>query len=186
MNRRAVAAVALLAVLGAAGVWLYSEKKPAEPNASTKPTEPTSEKPGQIPPSAPLGQPAPTAPKPATGRFDLGPDGAPVPPLPDGAPERVKLGVALFAYEGAQGVPGAFRSQKAALELAKAAISASGGEFSKLLAKADPGSRDDVGWIRRGVLERSVERAVFLQDKGTTSKEPIDTPRGYWVVQRSQ
>lgn len=184
MNRKAIwAAAAGLVVATGAAFWLSYRgeaappQKAAPPAPSAPPAE-TSASGSVAPPSVPS--------RPATGRFEVEEDGSPVPPLPDSAPQRVQLGVALFAYEGAQGVPGALRSREQALELARNAIRGAQGQFSQILSKADPGSREDVGWIRRGVLERRVERAVFLLEKGTTAKEPIDTPRGYWVVQRVQ
>ncbi|HSC85616.1 MAG TPA: hypothetical protein VLC09_00010 [Polyangiaceae bacterium] len=175
-------------VLGLA-VWSVSVERslPPPPKEATEPAAapaPTSEPaPAPTPASA---QVAPVAPGARTGRFDTNDDGTPVEPLPSSAPDRVRLGVALFTYSGAQGVPPGHRTAAAALEQARAAIAASGGDFTKVLAKADPGSRDDAGWIRRGILERRVEREIFLLAKGSTTREPVDTPRGYWVVLRTQ
>src|ERR1700735_4631648 len=50
----------------------------------------------------------------AVGRF---PDGRPVPPLPDGSPKHVKLGVVLMSYAGAEGASPKSRAKKEALEL---------------------------------------------------------------------
>jgi len=38
--------------------------------------------------------------------------------------------------------------------------------------------------IPRGVLEPSVEYAVFTLAPGELAAEPLDTPRGFWVVRR--
>ena len=40
-----------------------------------------------------------------------------------------------------------------------------------------------IGRIGRGILEPQVEGVVFGMTPGQTS-EPIETPRGYWVVKR--
>lgn len=47
----------------------------------------------------------------------------------------------------------------------------------------DSGSAEDIGRIPRGVLERTTEAVVFSLDKDGV-REPLETPRGYWVVKR--
>ena len=47
----------------------------------------------------------------------------------------------------------------------------------------DSGSSEDIGRIPRGVLDRATELAVFSLEKDALS-EPLETPRGYWVVKR--
>jgi parvulin-like peptidyl-prolyl isomerase len=42
---------------------------------------------------------------------------------------------------------------------------------------------DDAGTIPRGVLEPTVEYALFTLKPGDVS-DPIDTPRGFWIVRR--
>lgn len=116
--------------------------------------------------------------------FQLLPDGNPPPPLDGGAPKRVKLGVVLFRYRGAEGATPTTRTKAEALALARTAVLESGGDFARLAERGDPGSSVDVGWVGRGVLERGVEYPLFTLPVGETLKEPLDTPRGYWVVRR--
>lgn len=117
-------------------------------------------------------------------RFNLMPDGSAVPPLPEGAPTKVKLGIAIFRYQGAQSPPESRRTKKEAEELAKKAIAAAKVEFIEAVKMGDMGSHENIGWIGQGVLEKSVEYAVFTTDKDTLASAPIDTPRGYWVIKR--
>jgi hypothetical protein len=42
----------------------------------------------------------------------------------------------------------------------------------------------NAGTMRRGILEPHVEYALFTLDKGAVYPEPIETPRGYWVMRR--
>ncbi len=187
MNRRAVLGAAALVLIGAAALWDVVREKPTTVAAAPSASAPAPAEPEPAPAPESTAAPEPAAPSPArASRFDFNDDGSPVAPLPASAPERVRLGVAIFAYSGAQGIPPGHRSAAAALDQARAAIAGSGGDFSKVLAKADTGSREDMGWFRRGILEKRVEQAVFSLDKGATSREPIDTPRGYWVVLRTQ
>jgi len=116
--------------------------------------------------------------------FDLLEDGSPVPALDAAAPRRVKLGVALFRYRGAEGAGGQSRSRDEAQRLATAALAKGGTDFGQVVALGDPGSAVDVGWVGRGVLERGVEYPVFTTKVGETLARPIDTPRGFWVVRR--
>lgn len=116
--------------------------------------------------------------------FDVLEDGSPVPTLDASAPRRVKVGVALFRYRGAEGAGAQSRSRDEARELATAALAKGGSDFGQIVALADPGSAVDVGWVGRGVLERAVEYPIFSAKVGDTLPRPIDTPRGYWVVRR--
>jgi hypothetical protein len=36
----------------------------------------------------------------------------------------------------------------------------------------------------RGMLEPYIEYILFSLPKGAVCSEPIDTPRGYWIVKR--
>ena len=187
MGRRAALILGISLALGAVLLIVF-EKTPSE--AAT----PADASAAPAAASAPSKEAAPTPTaasvipaRPATNtKFDKLDDGNAVPALAEDAPQQVKLGVALFAYDGAQGVPPGSRSRDAALELARAALQAGTAEFAKALEKADRGSRDDVGWVRRGILEKRVEYEVFRLEKGTLASEPIDTPRGFWVVRRLQ
>jgi hypothetical protein len=103
--------------------------------------------------------------------------------LPVGSPKMVRFGVILVQYRGAQGAPPSTRSRDEALSLAKTLADAAKLDFKAQVAKGDPGSMEDAGKIPRGVLEPASEYALFTMSPGTTSN-PIDTPRGYWIVHR--
>jgi hypothetical protein len=114
-------------------------------------------------------------------------DGTSVPPLPMNAPRQVRFGVVLVAYEGAQPGPGAPRAStrpKAdakALALRIAATAAQ--DFHLAVQQGDPGSSDDIGRVKLGILEPAPEYVLFtLPIDGIGG--PVDTPRGYWIVKR--
>ncbi len=111
------------------------------------------------------------------------PDGRLPPPLPDGTPRQVRIGIVIVTYSGAQGTPPGMRSKKDALEIAtKLAVDAKS-DFHAAVIRGDNGSADDVGHIPRGVLEAGTEYVVFTMPVGTVS-ELVETPRGYWIVKR--
>jgi hypothetical protein len=111
------------------------------------------------------------------------PDGRSAPPLPDGAPRQVRIGVVIVAYAGAQGMPPGMRSKREALEIAtKLAVDARN-DFHSAVVRGDNGSADDVGHIPRGVLELGTEYVIFTMPVRTVS-ELLETPRGYWIVKR--
>lgn len=109
-----------------------------------------------------------------------------VSPLPDGAPKTVTFGVILVGYRGAEGAPESALPKPAALDRAKALLAEAGTNFAAAAAKGDAGSTADAGRLPRGVLEPAVEYALFTLQPGGVSAEPIDTPRGYWIVKRLQ
>jgi hypothetical protein len=123
------------------------------------------------------------------GTFDGGnagflmPDGTMVPPLPPGAPRQVKFGVVLISYAGAQGAAPSARSHKEALDLAARLAADAKTDFHGAVQRGDSGSADDIGRMPRGVLEPAPEYALFSLPVGGVS-EPVDTPRGYWIVKR--
>lgn len=104
-------------------------------------------------------------------------------PLPGNAPKSVRLGILLFQYRGAQFAPSSARSKAEALGAAKAVVEPARKSFKAAVKTADPGSVEDAGKFARGVLEPSVEYDVFLLPPGSVS-DPIETPRGFWVVKR--
>jgi hypothetical protein len=116
------------------------------------------------------------------GRF---PDGRPVPPLPEGSPKHVRLGVVLMTFAGAQGAPPNARPKKDALELATKLASDAKTDFHAAVIRGDSGSSDDIGRMPRGILEPAVEYTVFTMPVGGVS-DPIETPRGYWIAKRSE
>lgn len=104
--------------------------------------------------------------------------------LPAGAPNSVSFGVVLFTYQGVQFAPAGARSKPEALEKAKTVIEDAKKDFAEAVKKGDRGSTADAGRIPRGVLEPELEQVLFTLDKGAVHPEPLDTPRGYWVVRR--
>jgi hypothetical protein len=110
-------------------------------------------------------------------------DAEPAALLPSGSPKMVRFGVILIQYRGAQGAPASSRSRDDALILARSVAEAARVDFKSQVARGDPGSMDDAGRIARGYLEPSAEYALFTLTAGGVS-EPVDTPRGYWIVKR--
>ena len=105
------------------------------------------------------------------------------PPLPAEAPKRVRFGVVLVQYRGAQGAPPTSRSRDAALALAKEIVEEARTDFKAAVAKGDKGSTEDLGFMPRGILEPAPEFELFSLPKGGIGG-PVDTPRGFWVVRR--
>jgi hypothetical protein len=115
------------------------------------------------------------------------PDGTPVPPLPVSAPRQCRFGVVLVSYAGAQpaasGGRPASRSHADAKVLAERLAIAAAEDFHAAVQQGDPGSADDVGRVKLGILEPAPEYVLFsLPVDGIGG--PVDTPRGYWVVKR--
>lgn len=111
------------------------------------------------------------------------PDGSEVPPLPAKAPRSVRFGVVLVAYDGAQGAAPNARTKREALDLARKLAVDAASDFHAAVVRGDSGSIDDAGRMPRGVLEPAPEYVLFTMKPGSVS-EPIDTPRGFWVVKR--
>ena len=103
--------------------------------------------------------------------------------MPSGAPRSVRLGVVLVQFAGAEGAPSSARAKpdalKHALELAEQART----DWKGAVKAGDSGSSDDIGRIPRGVLDHSTELVVFSLEKDGIS-EPLETPKGYWIVRR--
>jgi parvulin-like peptidyl-prolyl isomerase len=56
-------------------------------------------------------------------------------------------------------------------------------DFHAAVQQGDPGSADDVGTVKLGILEPAAEYVLFsLSPSGIGG--PVDTPRGYWIVKR--
>lgn len=109
-----------------------------------------------------------------------------VSPLPEGAPSAVTFGVILISYSGAEDAPASAQPKPQALERAKALLEEARTNFAAAASKGDTGSTADAGRLPRGVLEPAVEHALFTLQPGGVSAEPIDTPRGYWIMKRIQ
>jgi hypothetical protein len=187
-------------VLGTIGVIVY----PAVRGASSPPAAPTDA--GAPPPSdasptaaaTDAGTAEPTdaeAPaEPAIGEGDttatapdaggtLLPNGEPPPAIAAEAPKSVVFGVILVQYKGAQGAPTNARTREEALGLAKGLAEEAKADFKAAVAKGDKGSMENAGRLPRGMLEPAPEYVLFNLPKGGVS-DPVDTPRGYWIIQR--
>ncbi|KYG07579.1 hypothetical protein BE21_28665 [Sorangium cellulosum] len=105
------------------------------------------------------------------------------PALSGEAPKKVRFGVVLVQYRGAQGAPQSARSKDAALALARELAEVAKTDFKAAIDKGDKGSTDDLGYIPRGVLEPAPEYELFSLPKGGVSG-PVDTPRGFWIARR--
>jgi hypothetical protein len=116
--------------------------------------------------------------------FSTLPDGATVPELPKDAPKTVGFGVILIQYDGAQLAPKGARPKGEAARMAQALTKDATLDFEQAVRKGDRGSTADAGNIPRGVLEPTIEYALFSLKQGGVHPDPIDTPRGYWVVRR--
>ena len=110
-------------------------------------------------------------------------DGTPVPPLPPGVPRAVRFGAVLVTYAGAEDAPRNARPKRDALVLAQKLAAQARTDFHAAVRQGDDGSSDDVGSMRRGFIEPAPEYVLFTLQPNTTS-DPIDTPRGYWIVKR--
>lgn len=110
-------------------------------------------------------------------------NGEAAPPLTDTAPKSVVFGVILVTHRGAQGAPPNARTREEALDMAKQLAEEAKKDFKAALAKGDKGSMENAGRMPRGMLEPAPEYVLFSLPKGGVS-EPVETPRGFWIVQR--
>jgi parvulin-like peptidyl-prolyl isomerase len=148
----------------------------AAPTSSAAPASDTAD----LNPGATHGDPL------VTEGFENFPDGGKVPELPASAPARVGFGAVIFAYRGAQNAPSDARSKEEAKKKAVETIELAQKDFAAAVAKGDKGSTTDAGRLPRGVIEPPIEYVLFTLEKGKVHPEPIDTPRGYWVVRRNE
>ena len=109
--------------------------------------------------------------------------GESAPPVGASAPKSVVFGVVLVTYRGAQGAPATARSRDAALALANDLALVAAKDFKAAVAKGDKGSMENAGRLPRGILEPAPEYVLFKLAKGEVGG-PVDTPKGYWIVQR--
>jgi len=117
--------------------------------------------------------------------YDVLADGRKAPPVPDSAPQQVTFGVVVFAYQGAQFAPPTARTKEQAKQKAIAAIADAKHDFAAAVARGDHGSTGNAGRMPRGMLEAAAEYVLFTLGKGEVANEPVDTPRGYWVLRRN-
>lgn len=130
-------------------------------------------------------EPAPGDPQ-LTGGSDAGVrllTGEAAPALAGDAPKSIVFGVILVTYKGAQGAPPNARSRDAALELAKQLAEGAKQDFKATVAKGDKGSMENAGRMPRGMLEPAPEFVLFSLPKDGVS-DPVETPRGFWIVRR--
>ena len=90
----------------------------------------------------------------------------------------------VFAYQGAQFAAPGSRTKDQAKQKALAAIADAQHDFSAAVAKGDHGSTSNAGKMPSGMLEAAAEYTLFTLGKGQVAAEPVDTPRGYWIVRR--
>ena len=184
-----VAAIAAIAVLG------LRPKREPEPTPAPKPSVSVAHTSVSAAPSS-SAAPAPKddSADPAAGAgeasvtegFENFPDGGKVPELPASAPARIGFGAVVFAYRGAQNAPSDARSKEDAKKRAAETIELAQKDFAAAVGKGDKGSTTDAGHIPRGVIEPPIEYVLFMLEKGKVHPEPIDTPKGYWVVRRNE
>ena len=199
MQRTTSVTVGLLFVAAVAAVAVLGLRPKREPEPMSSPKSPASVHAAASVSAAPSSSAAPLAVADAT---DLGagatgepavtegfenfPDGGKVPELPASAPARVGFGAVIFTYRGAQNAPSDARSKEEAKKKAAETIELAQKDFAAAVAKGDKGSTTDAGRLPRGVIEPPVEYVLFMLEKGKVHPEPIDTPRGYWVVRRNE
>jgi hypothetical protein len=185
-------AIALLGVLGVAGLGLVAyratqggrvpERAPSARASSAAPSASSAAPVDAFPlEEAPSASPA----HPFSG-YDTLPDGKKIGELPGDAPRSISFGVVLVTYKGAERAPNNARPKPEALDMAKRLAADAKGNFDEAVKKGDPGSHADAGSVPRGVLEPVLEYVLFSMKKGEVYSDPIDTPRGYWIVRRNQ
>jgi hypothetical protein len=111
-----------------------------------------------------------------------GPDGG---AMPTSAPRTVKLGVVLVQFAGAEGASSSARAKPDALKHAQELAEQAKSDWKAAVKAGDTGSSEDIGRIPRGVLDRNTELAVFSLEKDGIS-DPLETPKGYWIVKRTE
>jgi hypothetical protein len=182
-----VAAIAALAVLGLRPKRVPEHTPVAKPSPSVTAKASASAAPSSssAPAAAELEAGAPREGV-VTEGFETFPDGGKVPELPASAPARIGFGAVIFAYKGAQGAPADARSKEEARKKAVETIELAQKDFAAAVAKGDRGSTTDAGRLPRGVIEPPIEFVLFTLEKGKVHPEPLDTPRGFWVVRRNE
>ncbi len=191
MQRSKTIAVGLLFLVGLAIAFAVSRQAPApspkRPTASANPRASASAPPlasSSASPALDAAELPPPEELAASEGFDVLFDGRKAPPLPESAPQSATFGVVVFTYAGAELAPTGARTKEQARDKARAAIEEAKRDFSAAVAHGDRGSTANAGRVPRGVLESAAEYVLFTLEKGAVAPEPVDTPRGYWVVRR--
>jgi len=189
-RQRTIGLAALfLIVVAIAALWTHLPHTPAPvPEAAASAPASASSAPAPTPSSVATLEAAvetALAPSEATGEgFDVLLDGRRAPPLPASAPQQVTFGVVVFAYQGSQFAAPGSRTKQEAKEKALAAAADAKRDFAAAVAKGDRGSTSNAGRMPRGILEAAPEYVLFSLAKGEVAAEPVDTPRGYWLLRR--
>ena len=110
-------------------------------------------------------------------------DGGAVPDLEAEGPKSLVFGVVLVQYAEAQGAAPGTRTRAEAEKLAGELAQLGKNDFKAAVDKGDPGSTTNAGRMFRGVLEPAPEYVLFKLGKNEVS-DPVDTPRGFWIVKR--
>lgn len=105
--------------------------------------------------------------------------------LPVDMPKRIRVGIVLVTFAGADGAGSNARPKAAALTLAKKLAEDAKTDFKAAVKAGDPGSDADFGRLERGILasEPQAEAAVFGLEPGAVS-DVVETSRGFWIVKR--
>jgi parvulin-like peptidyl-prolyl isomerase len=90
----------------------------------------------------------------------------------------------VVTFHGAEDAPESARPKSAALVKAKELATLATTDFAAAVKQGDRGSMEDAGSVPQGVLEPALEYALFTLKKGQVYGEPLESPRGYWVVRR--
>lgn len=108
-------------------------------------------------------------------------DGTAPPELPANAPARVRFGVIVVRYRGAQGAGFDARTKKQAWDLAQQLLEQARENWPAAVARGDGGSLADAGGVPRDVLEPAPNYVLFTLPAGEVAG-PVDTPTGFWIV----
>jgi hypothetical protein len=191
MQRTTSITVGLLFVAAIAAVVLLLRPK-RQPELTPQTAKAAASQPAPAAPSAsasaaaPVLEPTTAEPGDITEGFETFPDGGQVPELPASAPQRAGFGAVIFTYQGAQGAPRDARTKEQARKKAEETIELAQKDFAAAVQRGDHGSTTDAGRVPRGVIEPPIEYRLFTLEKGKVHPEPIDTPRGYWVLRRNE
>ncbi|MDP9036553.1 MAG: peptidylprolyl isomerase [Myxococcota bacterium] len=200
MQRSITAWIGLVAVVAAVGVVMRSRRGPTRTSPATTSRISTTAREGNDALLFALGDAAvlenddgallrsdlPQRDLPPPGAGSLPNGGMPVPPLPLSAPRQVRFGIVLVSFNGAQATPGErppTRSIADAKAYADRLMTTATNDFHSAVQQGDPGSTEDIGRVRLGVLEPAPEYVLFTLPVGGVGG-PVETPRGFWIVKR--
>jgi parvulin-like peptidyl-prolyl isomerase len=189
MQRNTAIAVGLLVVLSVASIVVFSKNRriPEHAHGATGSAQASASAPASAAPSASPPAPAANPTEEASSEaFDLLPDGRRAPELPASAPKQVGFGVIVVSYQGAQAAPKEAPEKSEAKRKAKSLVEEATRDFPATVKKGDRGSTTDAGNVPRDVLEPAIEYALFSLKPGEVYPDPVDTPRGFWIVRRSK